>query len=185
MKKQNKPLIIIMGRSGTGKTSVANALHDAYGWIQIESYTTRPRRSKDETGHHFITETEFDRIQECDRFAYMEYCGYRYCTKREQLDQADLYVVTPDGYEMIKETYRDRPFFVIVLDASEAVLRERMRKRGGSTKEEIEERIRRDHVIFQDLHPDAIICTDQRSIEETGRMFFALTEAFLTDHARS
>ena len=56
MKKQKKPLVIIIGRSGAGKTSVANAMRDAYGWTQIESYTTRPRRSEDETGHHFITE---------------------------------------------------------------------------------------------------------------------------------
>ena len=49
MEKQKKPLVIIMGRSGAGKTSVANAMRDAYGWTQIESYTTRPRRSEDET----------------------------------------------------------------------------------------------------------------------------------------
>lgn len=64
MEKQKKPLVIIMGRSGAGKTSVANAMRDAYGWTQIESYTTRPRRSEDETGHHFITEAEFDQIPE-------------------------------------------------------------------------------------------------------------------------
>ena len=45
MEKQKKPLVIIIGRSGAGKTSVANAMRDAYGWTQIESYTTRPRRS--------------------------------------------------------------------------------------------------------------------------------------------
>ena len=50
MEKQKKPLVIIIGRSGAGKTSVANAMRDAYGWTQIESYTTRPRRSEDETG---------------------------------------------------------------------------------------------------------------------------------------
>ena len=75
MEKQKKPLVIIMGRSGAGKTCVANAMRDAYGWTQIESYTTRPRRSEDETGHHFITEAEFDQISECDLFADMEYCG--------------------------------------------------------------------------------------------------------------
>lgn len=184
MEKQKKPLVILMGRSGAGKTSVANALHDACGWTQIESYTTRPRRSEDETGHHFITEAEFDQIPECDRFAYMEYCGYRYCAKREQLDQADLYVVTPDGYEMIREAYQDRPFFTIMLTASEAVLKERMRKRGGSTEDEIQERISRDDVIFRDLHPDVVICTDRRSAEETGRTIFALAEALMPDHAQ-
>lgn len=184
MEKQKKPLVIIMGRSGAGKTCVANAMRDAYGWTQIESYTTRPRRSEDETGHHFITEAEFDQIPECDRFAYMEYCGYRYCAKREQLDQADLYVVTPDGYEMIRKAYQDRPFFTVVLTASKAVLQERMKKRGGSTDDKIQERIRRDDAIFQDLHPDIVICTDRRSAEETGRTIFALAEVLMTDHAQ-
>lgn len=184
MEKQKKPLVIIMGRSGAGKTCVANAMRDAYGWTQIESYTTRPRRSEDETGHHFVTEAEFDQIPECDRFAYMEYCGYRYCAKREQLDQADLYVVTPDGYEMIREAYRDRPLFTVVLTASETVLRERMRKRGGCTEAKIQERISWDNVIFQDLHSDVVICTDRRSAEETGRTIFALAEVLMTDHAQ-
>ena len=184
MEKQKKPLVIIMGRSGAGKTSVANAMRDAYGWTQIESYTTRPRRSEDETGHHFITEAEFDQIPECDRFAYMEYCGYRYCAKREQLDQADLYVVTPDGYEMIRKAYQDRPFFTVALTASKAVLQERMKKRGGSTDDKIQERIRRDDAIFQDLHPDVVIFTDRRSAEETGRTIFALAEVFMTDHTQ-
>ena len=93
-------------------------------------------------------------------------------------------MVTPDGYEMIRKAYQDRPFFTVALTASKAVLQERMKKRGGSTDDKIQERIRRDDAIFQDLHPDVAICTDRRSAEETGRTIFALAEVFMTDHTQ-
>ena len=50
--------------------------------------------------------------------------------------------------------------------------------------DKIQERIRRDDAIFQDLHPDVVICTDRRSAEETGRTIFALAEVFMTDHTQ-
>lgn len=175
MIKKAKPLIILMGKSGVGKTSVARYLCETYGWSQIESYTTRPRRSADEIGHHFISDAEFDQIPEDDRIAYMEYCGYRYCSRREQLDSANLYVVTPDGYDRIKEEYCGRPLFTIALVASEDVLKSRMRMRGGSTEEQINERTQRDDAIFRNLKSDVTIPTDHLSISEVGDAIITLT----------
>lgn len=174
MENQTKPLVILIGKSGTGKTSVAEYLCDTYGWTQIESYTTRPRRSIDEIGHHFITEAEFDQIPMTDRIAYMEYCGHRYCSRRAQLDNADLYVVTPDGYEAIQRQYHNRPLFAIALTASTDVLKNRMKIRGGSTEEEIEKRIQRDDSIFQNLKTDITISTENLSIPEVGDTVMAL-----------
>lgn len=176
MIKHVEPLIIIMGKSGTGKTSIATYLHDKLDWQQIESYTTRPRRTADEAGHHFISNAEFDQIPANDRIAYMEYCGYRYCAKREQLDEADLYVVTPDGYESVKAQYQDRPLITVLLTASEETLKDRMRMRGGNTEDDINKKIQQDNALFQNMEADVTLATDQLSIQEIGDVIVMLSK---------
>ena len=176
MTKHVEPLIIIMGKSGTGKTSVATYLHDKLDWQQIESYTTRPRRTAEEAGHHFISDAEFDQIPANDRIAYMEYCGYRYCAKREQLDEADLYVVTPDGYESVKAQYQSRPLITVLLTASEETLKNRMRMRGGNTEDDLNKKIQQDNVIFQNVEADVTLATDRLSVQEIGDIIVMLSK---------
>ena len=55
-------IICIVGRSGSGKTTAAEYLEELYGLKSIQSYTTRPKRKPNETGHTFVTEDEFDKI---------------------------------------------------------------------------------------------------------------------------
>lgn len=170
-----RPLIILIGRSGTGKTSVAKYLYDTYGWKQIDSYTTRPKRTEDEVGHNFVTDEEFDRIPKEEIMAYVEYCGHRYCATRSQLNTADLYVVEPDGYKVLKKLYHDRFMFSINLTASKDILEQRMKKRGGCTDETIKDRLEQDDVIFDNVATDAIIDTSRLSIKEVGDKIKAIT----------
>ena len=58
--QKTKGIYLIVGKSGSGKTTLVNELRK-YGYTSVESYTTRPKRFKNETGHTFITEEEFDR----------------------------------------------------------------------------------------------------------------------------
>ena len=60
MDKPNK-LLVIVGESGCGKTSIAERLQQ-YGLKLIQSYTTRPKRKPLETGHTFVTKEDFDKI---------------------------------------------------------------------------------------------------------------------------
>lgn len=167
------PLIILIGRSGAGKTSVAEYLHKKYGWLQVESYTTRPKRSADEIGHRFVTEAEFDEIPKDEIKGYMEYRGYRYGATKEQLDEANMYVVDPGGYETLKQQYQDRPLYAIKLTASRDVLKERMEARGTSEKE-IDDRLWKDEELFRDFQVDAEINTDHLAISEVGQFIVKL-----------
>lgn len=167
------PLIILIGRSGAGKTSVAEYLHKKYGWLQVESYTTRPKRSADEIGHRFVTEAEFDEIPKDEIKGYMEYRGYRYGATKEQLDEANMYVVDPGGYETLKQQYQDRPLYAIKLTASRYVLKERMEARGTSEKE-IDDRLWKDEELFRDFQVDAEINTDHLAISEVGQFIVKL-----------
>ena len=54
-----KPLFLFVGRSSSGKTTIANILEERYGYKQVQSYTTRPPRYEGEVGHIFVNENEF------------------------------------------------------------------------------------------------------------------------------
>ena len=60
----SKFLIVLCGKSGCGKTTIASLLQEKYNLKVIQSYTTRPPRYKNEEGHIFISKEEFDNLKD-------------------------------------------------------------------------------------------------------------------------
>lgn len=113
----NKPLYLFCGRSASGKTSVANILESVGKYNQLQSYTTRAKRTEDETGHIFVTDADFDKLENI--VGYTEYNGHRYCCTKEQIDTADVYVIDIPGVETVLEKYdSDRPIVVVYFDTN-------------------------------------------------------------------
>ena len=54
-------LLVLTGRSGTGKDTVAQYLKGQHDFERIVTYTTRPKRKNEVDGvdYHFISEKEF------------------------------------------------------------------------------------------------------------------------------
>lgn len=127
-----KPLFLIVGKSASGKTSVTEFLEKEKGMKSLQSYSTRLPRYEGETGHTFISDEEFDKLENI--IAYTEYHEHRYCCTQEQLDEADLYVIDPPGVETLLKKYnnQDRDICIIFFSASTRVRIERMRSRGDS-----------------------------------------------------
>lgn len=145
-----KNLYCIVGRSGTGKTTLAEELERLYGYTSISSYTTRPQRYDGETGHIFVTPNEFKALGEMS--AYTLYNGFEYGATPVQIDENDLYVIDVPGVKSLKERYHGKKGIVVFgLLADEAVVRERMKKRGDSN-EKITERLNRDVKAFKDVN---------------------------------
>ena len=46
--RENKYIILIVGKSGSGKSTICDRLEQEYGLNQVKSYTTRPRRGANE-----------------------------------------------------------------------------------------------------------------------------------------
>nr|DAH27679.1 MAG TPA: Guanylate kinase [Caudoviricetes sp.] len=144
--KSNEFIFLVVGRSGSGKTTIVNKLCDEHGYTAIESYTTRPPRTENERGHVFITEDEFPQPEEW--VGYTEYNGYRYCATQDQVEKADFYVIDPAGVGYFMQKYHgDKTPVVIGIYASEARCRARMRERGDAD-EAIEVRITNDAQAF-------------------------------------
>lgn len=64
-------MVIIIGRSGSGKTSVVNELVKNYGYNQLITDTTRPKRPEEKNGidYNFKTQEEFDKLKDEDYYA--------------------------------------------------------------------------------------------------------------------
>lgn len=127
----NKPLFLFVGRSASGKTTIANML-ETHGFKQVESYTTRKPRFFDERGHKFVTEEEFKNIGELAAYTY--YNGNHYGTTFEQLKDSDIYVVDVPGVESLLEKLKNdtRPICILYFKTSVYNRIVRMIDRGDS-----------------------------------------------------
>ena len=127
----NNTLYLFVGKSASGKTTVANFLEKKHGFKQVNSYTTRLPRYDGETGHVFLNDEQFDNLN--DIVAYTEYNGHRYGTTAEQLDQCDIYVVDVPGVETLLERYEtDRQIAILYLSTNVCTRINRMIDRGDS-----------------------------------------------------
>ena len=107
----NKPLYLFVGRSSSGKTTIANILEEKHGYKQVSSYTTRKPRYDGEIGHIFISESEFDNLGELA--AYTEYDNNRYGTTVKQLEECSIYVIDVPGVETLLKKNIDRPIVIL------------------------------------------------------------------------
>lgn len=127
----NEPLFLLIGKSASGKTTIANMLEQQIGYKQVSSYTTRKPRYHGEIGHVFVSDEEFDALGEM--VAYTEYNGNRYGTTAEQLDQCRMYVVDVPGVETLLERYNTyRPIIALYFDTTTYTRINRMLDRGDS-----------------------------------------------------
>lgn len=147
-----KNIYLIVGPSGSGKTTLADILAARYNFKVVESYTTRPRRYPEETGHIFVSDEEFDALGPL--CAYTEYNGYRYGVTNDIIDTHDIYVIDPFGAKMLLETYKgQKKIKLIRIDASNHICEKHMRIRGDD-EESIKKRIQQDRKSFGKTESD-------------------------------
>ena len=113
----NRPLFLFVGKSASGKTTIANML-EKDGYKQIASYTTRPPRYEGEKEHTFITEEEYSDLENI--VASTLYNGYHYCTTLDQIQDVDIYVIDPAGVKTLIDNYNkiNRYIYILYFDAS-------------------------------------------------------------------
>ena len=99
-------IICLVGPSGSGKTYMATHLEEEYGIPQIQSRTTRPRRTPDETGHTFVTDEEFDTYEDSHMIAFTTFGGSRYCCLHKDVNAPTIsYVIDEAGLKYLRENF--------------------------------------------------------------------------------
>lgn len=120
---------LIVGRTASGKDSLKAYLESRYGWKFVKSYTTRPKRTPDEDTHIFISHEEAARIPQTDKVAITFIKNEtetpdEYFATRQQIDEADGYIIDPKGIEVLLKNMPDECFEIIYLQACSEELRE-------------------------------------------------------------
>lgn len=145
----SKFLIVLCGKSGCGKTTIASLLQEKYNLKVIQSYTTRPPRYKNEEGHIFISKEEFDNLK--DYVAYTKFNDYEYCATAQQVEENDIYVVDPNGIEFFYNHYKGQKIpIVFQIKATPFNLIRNMRHRGDKWKQIIS-RVKNDKKMFENI----------------------------------
>ena len=143
-------LNLLVGKSASGKTTIANILEAEYGHKQVNSYTTRAPRYDNESGHIFISEDEFDKLGELA--AFTNYNGKRYGVTYDQLEQCDIYVIDIPGVETLLKNFNGiRSIRILYLDAAVSTRIDRFVDRHSSDME-IVSRLRHDDTAMDWYH---------------------------------
>lgn len=104
-------IVVLVGESASGKSTIEKNLADKYGYKKTVSYTTRPPRKNETEGldYYFISEDEY-----ADKFNsgfFVEtggYNGWLYGTTKEQYEGNIVCVLTPHGLRQIKKNFDEK-----------------------------------------------------------------------------
>lgn len=144
---ENKTLLCLIGASGSGKTTIANELEARYGLKQVQSYTTRPKRSANETGHTFINEDDYPKYIG-SIVAYTNLYSNHYFATSKQIDECDVYVIDYIGFEELISKYKGNKVIVSVfIDVPEITRVDRMVLRGDQP-DVLVKKLMNDKIVF-------------------------------------
>ena len=112
---------LIVGRTGSGKNTLQNILIKEYGWKGVKSYSTRKPRSEGEDTHIFISKEEAAAVPAEDKVAITFHKNGdsldEYFATRQQVEEADCYIIDPKGVEMLTANMPEEDFQVIYVKA--------------------------------------------------------------------
>jgi len=154
-------LFFLSAPSGAGKTTLSNQLLRQVENLRLSiSYTTRLPRAGEIDGreYHFVTETEFLRLQKQNAFAeWARVHDFFYGTARAPLEEAlaqgsDLLLdIDVQGVKQLKPQYSAVSVAIFLLPPSWHELEHRLRRRGTDNPEVIARRLQRAREEAQEL----------------------------------
>lgn len=123
-------ILLIVGKSGSGKTSIEHELIKSHGYTRVVTCTTRkPREGEDMDSYHFMSREEF--MLAVDRGDFLEYDTYRenmYGTLKDEFKDASIEnkmvcVITPEGAMAIKRVYPGACIMYLATELKDSIMR--------------------------------------------------------------
>lgn len=152
-------IIVLVGKTASGKTSVANRLCRNKRFKRIITYTTRPMRDNEQqdVDYHFISDEQFNKMVENNEFTeYKRYntshgvwsYGSVVTSEQELSSYYHVIILTPQGLrDLSKQTSRYIAFYLNVGVKSQL---ERLKKRGDE-EQQIIKRLKNDNRDFENV----------------------------------
>ena len=175
MKAIDNIICLLVGASGSGKTTITEKLKKEAGFKIVESYTTRPKRYEDEAGHIFVSEEDYEAMKD-DMCAFTVFDGHKYWATNKQVDESDIYIIDPAGIEYFRKTYKgSKEPFVIYLKSGKKTRKKRMLDRGDNRKT-VQKRLQHDKKAFANAEAEAnhIINADVQIDEVISAVYMAV-----------
>jgi guanylate kinase len=144
--------LILVGPAASGKNFLRSKL-EKRGFKFDVSYTTRPMRPGEQDGidYKYITNEVFAFMTQLGSFyEHVIHNGYGYGTGLKEWETSDCFIMETDGIKHIDPKSRKKTF-IIYLNPSIKVRKDRMKNERGWTDEEIGERIKADRKKFKDF----------------------------------
>ena len=174
MKAGDKVTIVLLGASGSGKSTIEHELSEHNGFAKVISYTTRQKRDGEENGrdYYFTNNDTFNDMINQGLFAeYDEYSQNRlYGTlKSDYVEDDSVVVLTPNGLRQLKKNCSADDIFTVLVEASLGTRIKRYIDRCGvdkfnfDDKNEIAARVERDYGMFLglDKEVDLVVHNDE------------------------
>ena len=171
--------IVLVGRSGSGKSAIAGILTSRYNMPRIKTCTTRKRRSPDDF-YEFLSIEEFTRRENAGDIILADaYAGNLYGTPVENLKAGGLIILEPGGAKELKDRLGNE-CLIIGITASSGTVHNRMCETRAN-RDEVFERLKTDDKHFaaevmQNIC-DIIIRNDEyMSVEDAASLIARIAE---------
>lgn len=152
-------ILVIIGKTASGKDTIVNKLISTHGFKKIITYTTRPMRQNEQQNitYRFVSEEDFHNKVDSGFFAEWksydtEFGVWYYGTAFEDLNNADnstIIILAPDSYRDIVNRLSNKPKSVYIY-ANNSTIKERLISRGDN-KDEAQRRIEHDNTDFKGI----------------------------------
>lgn len=164
-------IIVLLGASGSGKSTIENELATHHGFEKIISYTTRQPRNGEVNGkdYYFTENNTFATMINTGVLAeYDEYSQDRlYGTLKVDYQNGNKVVVlTPNGLRQLKQSCTNDNIFTVLVNSSLGTRVKRYIDRCGvnefnfDDKNEIAARVERDFAMFLGLEREVNLVVD-------------------------
>ena len=184
-------IIVLVGKTASGKTTVANELCKNHGYKRIITYTTRPMRENEvqDVDYHFISDEQFNEMVENNEFTeYKRYntahgvwsYGSVITSEQELSDDCYVIILTPQGLrDLSKKMSRYIAFYLNVSFKSQL---ERLKKRADE-EQQIIKRLKNDAKDFENVLDivDYSFCTDISLPQEVANAILNFISSSITD----
>lgn len=150
-------MIVLLGKTASGKDSIVKKLISLYGFKRIITYSSRPIRKGEIDGidYYFVSKDEFK--QKIDDGFFAEWKSYKtvdsiwyYGTALKDLENAEdnsVIILTPDGFREVKDKLGDN-ITSIYIYTNNSTIKKRLIERGDETNE-AERRLESDNKDFK------------------------------------
>ena len=131
-------LVLLLGPSGVGKTSIIHVLAETCGWSVVPSYITRPQRD-DERYKRTLSQQDYqNRLENNQFFTHVEQFQYMYGTLKADIELAqssdDVWVLDFDVYAYKESFIGVEHLAFVVLPESEEQLKAQLLETGRADR---------------------------------------------------